>query len=128
MLAALSINNLISRKDSPPRLIVAPLEGILGRILFLSDLPLIGTVPGHGSYTIDMEAMKIAAVTPSATTATTTTDDAAEAGPNRAAATPTHEKISEWNLFCQAVDRVMFLLYMFIILIYVASYVGGAAG
>ena len=32
-----------------------------------------------------------------------------------------------WNLFAQAVDRIMFVLYTVIILIFLGAYLGGAA-
>ena len=34
---------------------------------------------------------------------------------------------SGWNLLCQAIDRVLFISYLAIILIFIASYLGGAA-
>ncbi len=37
-------SSLLRRKDDPPNLLVQPLDGILGRILCVSDVPLIGPV------------------------------------------------------------------------------------
>ena len=34
---------------------------------------------------------------------------------------------SGWDLLCQAIDRVLFISYLAIILIFIASYLGGAA-
>ena len=44
LLAALAIMNLVSRRDDPPGFLVVPLEGMFGRVLCLSDLPLVGQV------------------------------------------------------------------------------------
>ena len=44
LMSALAIANLVSRKDEPPGYLVAPFEGVLGRILCLSDMPLVGQV------------------------------------------------------------------------------------
>ena len=44
LLMALSAANLVSRNDSPPSFLVWPLQGTLGNILCLSDLPLVGQV------------------------------------------------------------------------------------
>ena len=48
------------------------------------------------------------------------------AEPN-AVATVKQVEFSGWNLFAQAVDRIHFFLYLFIILIFMATYLGGAA-
>ena len=34
---------------------------------------------------------------------------------------------SDWNLLTQAIDRILFILYLLIILIFLAAYVGGIA-
>ena len=44
IMTAMSLVNLVSRKDEPPNYLIAPLEGILGRVLCLSDVPLFGQV------------------------------------------------------------------------------------
>ena len=44
MIVAIAIINLVSRKDSAPSLLVILLDGIFGRMLYLSDMPLIGQV------------------------------------------------------------------------------------
>lgn len=44
LIAALAVANLITRSDQPPLCIISPLEGILGKILCLSNIPLFGQV------------------------------------------------------------------------------------
>ena len=44
LMTALAIANLVSRKDAAPSVLVAPLDGMVGKILCLSDMPLIGQV------------------------------------------------------------------------------------
>ena len=41
-------------------------------------------------------------------------------------ASTSRNDFSGWNLLCQAIDRVLFLSYLVIILIFIASYLGGA--
>ena len=36
------------------------------------------------------------------------------------------KELTGWNLLAQAVDRVVFLLYLFIVLIFMATYIGKA--
>ena len=38
--------------------------------------------------------------------------------------TPSKKTITGWNLLAQVVDRVAFILYLFIILIFMATYIG----
>ena len=40
---------------------------------------------------------------------------------------PNSKPNSDWNLICQAIDRTLFLIYLLIILIFLATYVGGIA-
>ena len=63
-------------------------------------------LPSTGSYAIDMEAMKIAS----------TNDVTGE------------KKVdpSGWSLITQAIDRIMFALYLLIIIIFLCVYLGGA--
>ena len=44
LMASLAVANLVHRKDQPPPWLVAPLQGIVGKILCLSDMPLVGEV------------------------------------------------------------------------------------
>ena len=44
LMTALAIANLVSRKDAAPSILVAPLDGMVGKVLCLSDMPLIGQV------------------------------------------------------------------------------------
>ena len=53
ILAALAVANLVGRKDNPPEFLVWPLEGMLGRVLCLSDMPLVGTVSSACSQVND---------------------------------------------------------------------------
>ena len=46
LMTALAIANLVSRKDAAPSILVAPLDGMVGKVLCLSDMPLIGQVRG----------------------------------------------------------------------------------
>ena len=109
---------------------VTPFEGLVGRLLCLSDLPLVGKVPSYGSYTIDMEAMRIAAVNSAPPTQAQPSSDVgsnlAAARSNLTAGAHLGHELSEWNLLCQAMDRIMFALYFFIMLIFMGSYIGGA--
>ena len=63
-------------------------------------------LPSTGSYAIDMEAMNIASAN----------DVAGE------------KKIDSagWCLITQAIDRIMFALYLLIIIIFLGMYLGGA--
>ena len=47
LMTALAIANLVSRKDAAPSILVAPLDGMVGKVLCLSDMPLIGQVRKH---------------------------------------------------------------------------------
>lgn len=40
---------------------------------------------------------------------------------------PAPKPNSDWNLLSQAIDRILFILYLLIILIFLAAYVGGIA-
>ena len=44
LLLALSLANLVSRRDAPPAYLIWPLQGSLGTFLCLSDMPLVGQV------------------------------------------------------------------------------------
>ena len=128
LMMALAIANLVSRKDAAPSILVAPLDGMVGKVLCLSDMPLIGQVslrpllqtnstssvsreslsqlPSTGSYAIDMEAMNIASA-----------NDVS--GDKKVDSTG-------WSLIAQAIDRVMFAFYLLVIIIFLGVYLGGA--
>jgi hypothetical protein len=44
LLVALSVANLVSRSDAPPSFLIWPLQGTLGNVLCLSNMPLVGQV------------------------------------------------------------------------------------
>ena len=47
-----------------------------------------------------------------------------ESDPEPGPPAPTRKIITGWNLLAQVVDRIAFLLYFFIILIFMATYIG----
>ena len=68
-------------------------------------------------YTLDVEQMK---------------NEATQEGTNGSAGTAQlvqRKSIdsSDWNLLAQAIDRVLFIAYIIIILIYMMVYIGGAS-
>jgi hypothetical protein len=40
---------------------------------------------------------------------------------------PTLKPNSDWNLISQAMDRILFVIYLLIILLFLAAYIGGVA-
>ena len=44
LIAALAVTNLVARVDEPPLWMVKPFEGILGKIMCLTNIPLFGQV------------------------------------------------------------------------------------
>ena len=44
-----------------------------------------------------------------------------------ATAKPSVKPNSDWNLLSQAIDRILFVFYLLIILIFLATYIGGIA-
>ncbi|TRY69589.1 hypothetical protein TCAL_05233 [Tigriopus californicus] len=110
LMLSLAYANVLVRSDSPPDVLLTPLEGICGKILCLSDIPLVGKIPASGGITIDMAALTIGNT---------------ESGTNTSLANnPNH---SGWNTLAQALDRVLFILYLAIILIFMSAYFGGAS-
>jgi len=100
LILALSLSNLVMRSDTPP-IWVSSIIQTLAPWLCLSDLPLIGQVPAH--------------VIP----------PWLEQDPEtQVPITPSKKIITGWNLLAQVVDRVAFILYFFIILIFMATYIG----
>ena len=88
-------------------------------------------------FSIDVEALRAQHQTASNSTSmstpgvTPTTPDPKLDPPMPTVADPktgsAHNEFSGWNLLCQAIDRVLFISYLAIILIFIASYLGGAA-
>ena len=82
-------------------------------------------------YSIDVEALRNAQqknsseATNSAGDKTTTSESGPSAQSSSLSGSSTG--FSGWNLLCQAIDRVLFISYLAIILIFIASYLGGAA-
>jgi len=107
LMTALAIANLVSRKDAAPSILVAPLDGMVGKVLCLSDMPLIGQLPSTGSYAIDMEAMNIASA-------------------NDVSGDKKVVDSTGWSLITQAIDRIMFAFYLLVIIIFLGVYLGGA--
>ena len=75
-------------------------------------------IPSVLSYTIDMEAMKIAR-----TTAPNSDGTAAPSAPAQAMS----RDDSGWNILAQAIDRILFLSYFFVIIIFLGTYLGGSS-
>ena len=75
-------------------------------------------------YSIDVEALRNEV----ASSNTNATNDSA-AGVNSTTNPTTKPTLasSDWNLLSQAIDRALFVVYILIILIFLATYVGGVA-
>ena len=73
-------------------------------------------------YSIDVEALRAEAEqrTSPASTASNTNEEKSSTSLEK-------NGFSGWNLLCQAIDRLLFIAYLAIILIFMASYLGGAA-
>lgn len=80
-------------------------------------------------FSIDVEALRAqqaASVSSEAETKTPSTSKLEETSSNSIGMGSKND-FSGWNLLCQAIDRVLFISYLAIILIFIASYLGGAA-
>ena len=77
-------------------------------------------------YSIDVEALRAEA---EQTMSSSSRETAAASNTNEEKSSTSLEKngFSGWNLLCQAIDRLLFIAYLAIILIFMASYLGGAA-
>ena len=77
-------------------------------------------------YSIDVEALRAEA---EQRTSPASTAASAASNTNEEKSSTSLEKngFSGWNLLCQAIDRLLFIAYLAIILIFMASYLGGAA-
>jgi hypothetical protein len=69
------------------------------------------------SYSIDMEAMKIAR---------TAANNDATAAPGAATQALLRDD-SGWNILAQAIDRILFLTYFLVIIIFLGAYLGGSS-
>lgn len=121
LLMALSVANLINRTDTPPSFLIWPLQGGIAKFLCLTDLPLLGQIPGMSGYSIDVEALRAQQQNSAASEPKVGVEP-----PMPTLASTSRNDFSGWNLLCQAIDRVLFLSYLVIILIFIASYLGGA--
>jgi len=105
LIVALSLANLVARWDSPPLMLTSFLQGPISTVLCLSDIPLLGQVPSSvippWSSNGDVER---------------TEEGTSKKKP----------EFTGWNLLAQAVDRVCFIVYVFIIVCFMCSYIGGA--
>ena len=104
LILALSLSNLVMRTDTPP-LMLASVVRTLAPLLCLSDIPLIGQVPSH--------------VIPPWVDTSSDPETAVTMSPSSSS-----KVISGWNLLAQVVDRLAFILYFFIILIFMGTYIG----
>ena len=80
-------------------------------------------------YSIDVEALRAEAEQTMSSSRETAAAAAAASNTNEEKSSTSLEKngFSGWNLLCQAIDRLLFIAYLAIILIFMASYLGGAA-
>ncbi len=88
-------------------------------------------------YSIDVEALRASqeqSQDPTKTSAASQATATGTTGPSSTAikdepsnSSCTLGKFSGWNLLCQAIDRILFISYLAIIFIFIASYLGGAA-
>ena len=80
--------------------------------------------PGMPGYSIDVEALrKEVASSNSANDSTTGANSTSTANP----ISKSTSAASDWALLSQAIDRILFVVYTLIILIFLAAYVGGIA-
>ena len=86
-------------------------------------------------FSIDVEALRaqhqgnLAVISTVTSTPTSTVTSEAKTEPPLPTVEQSRKKdeFSGWNLLCQAIDRVLFITYLVIILLFIASYLGGAA-
>ena len=105
LVLALALSNLVRRSDTPSIRIITTLQTI-APFLCLSNTPLIGQVPSH-------------VIPPWAGGADT---EQLETGSGH----NSRKELTGWNLLAQAVDRIVFLVYLFIVLVFMATYIGTA--
>ena len=80
--------------------------------------------PGQPGFSIDVETLR-----KDATINNTASAESGGAGASSSANAIMQKRSvsSDWNLLSQAFDRFLFVIYTLIILIFLATYVGGAA-
>ena len=84
-------------------------------------------------YSIDVEALRVEAEQQRQTSAaasrmsSSSTETAANTNEEKSSTSLEKNGFSGWNLLCQAIDRLLVIAYLAIILIFMASYLGGAA-
>ena len=81
-------------------------------------------------FSIDVEALRAAQIHGSSGEGSSSTAAAAiesSLAPQSDQAKTEKNGNSGWILLCQAIDRILFISYLAIILIFIASYLGGAA-
>ena len=116
LILALSLSNLVMRSDTPP-IWVSSIIQTLAPWLCLSDLPLIGII-------FD-ERIKVKLYFQIGQVPAHVIPPWLEQDPEtQVPITPSKKIITGWNLLAQVVDRVAFILYFFIILIFMATYIG----
>ena len=86
--------------------------------LFVLKIP-----PGMPGYSIDVEAF----CNEVTSTKTNSTTDSETKQNSTSQPKPSSKPNTDWNLLSQAIDRILFILYLLIILIFLATYVGGIA-
>ena len=74
-------------------------------------------------YSFDVEAF----CNEVASSKTTPGNDSEAAEKSTTSTKPTLKPNSDWNLLSQAIDRLLFIIYLLIILIFMAAYIGGIA-
>ena len=105
LVLALALANLVRRSDNPSVMTTSILK-TLAPFFCLSNIPLIGHVPTHviPPWAVGAESEQLE------------TDGRAS----------DRKEPTAWNLFAQVVDRIIFLLYLVIVLVFMASYIGSA--
>ena len=78
-------------------------------------------------YSIDVEALRAEAASSRMSSSTETAAAAVNTNEEKSSTSLEKNGFSGWNLLCQAIDRLLFIAYLAIILIFMASYLGGAA-
>ena len=78
-------------------------------------------------YSIDVEALRAEAEQTMSSSSRETAAAASNTNEEKSSTSLEKNGFSGWNLLCQAIDRLLFIAYLAIILIFMASYLGGAA-
>ena len=138
-MTALAIANLVSRKDAAPSFLVAPLDGMVGKVLCLSDMPLIGQVSQFSAGYLNIksryrhlvlkctaqETVLLFSQLPSTGSYAIDMEAMNIASANDVSGDKKVDSTG-WSLITQAIDRIMFAFYLLIIVIFLGVYLGGA--